>query len=103
MVIGLPLELIQILKVVTQVGLSIPFDPNWSGRIDHQKVHVDKILGDLSGIKAHQVKLKYNVSGLKIGMIISVISLIILSGYDIAKRKLNENNKNKKDGKKSMN
>lgn len=51
-----------------------------------------KILGDLSGIKvpqgAHQVRLKYNVNGLKIGMIISIISLIILSGYEITKRKL---------------
>lgn len=74
------------------LGLSIPFDPNWSVRIDHQKDHVVKILGDLSGIKvpqgAHQVRLKYNVSGLKIGMIISIISLIILSGYEITKRKL---------------
>lgn len=51
-----------------------------------------KILGDLSGIKVpqgtHQVRLKYNVSGLKIGIIISVTSLIILSGYEIVKRKL---------------
>lgn len=74
------------------LGLSIPFDPNWSVRIDHQKGHVVKILGDLSGIKvpqgAHQVRLKYNVNGLKIGMIISIISLIILSGYEIIKRKL---------------
>lgn len=74
------------------LGLSIPFDPNWSVRIDHQKGHVVKILGDLSGIKvpqgAHQVRLKYNVNGLKIGMIISIISLIILSGYEITKRKL---------------
>ena len=74
------------------LGLSIPFDPNWSVRIDHQKGHVVKILGDLSGIKvpqgAHQVRLKYNVNGLKIGMIISIISLIILGGYEITKRKL---------------
>ena len=76
------------------LGLSVPFDPNWSVRIDHQKGHVVKILGDLSGIKvpqgAHQVRLKYNVNGLKIGMIISVISLIILSGYEITKRKLKQ-------------
>nr|WP_283577627.1 YfhO family protein [Ligilactobacillus aviarius] len=74
------------------LGLSILFDPNWSVRIDHQKGHVVKILGDLSGIKvpqgAHQVRLKYNVNGLKIGMIISIISLIILGGYEITKRKL---------------
>lgn len=75
------------------LGISIPFDSSWSVRVDHTNTNVVKVLGDLTGVYVpsgkHKVKLHYSINGIKEGMIISIISLIILCGYEIIKKKLN--------------
>lgn len=74
------------------LGLSIPFDQSWSARIDKRRESVVRALGDLTAVKvpsgSHRIRMKFNVPGLKVGVIISITSLIILLAYEAIKMKV---------------
>ena len=72
------------------VFLSIPSYPTWDAYVDGQKVEWYEFLGGV-GVPVssgnHTVKMVYHTSGLKEGIIVSVISLIIFIIYIIVSKK----------------
>ncbi len=74
---------------------SIPYDKGWEITVDGEKLHTDEyiIVGNaLLGINlekgSHTVQFKYTPQGLKLGIIISVIGLLLLIIYIFIIRKL---------------
>ena len=71
------------------VALSMTYDPNWRGVIDSKSTQIYKALGDLNALYIpqgkHIISLKYITKGLKLGIIISIISFMLLCGYEIKK------------------
>lgn len=69
--------------------LSIPYDKGWQIKVDGKKVPLQRVVGNLSYLKLtkgfHQVDLQYQVPGLKLGEIISILSIIIY--FVIVKRR----------------
>lgn len=75
--------------------LSIPYDNGWSAYDNGKKVKIHKVISNLMAIDLnkgyHKIELKYQVPGLKLGWIISVISIIIFSIYLFFNKKINKN------------
>ncbi|MDN4832844.1 YfhO family protein [Ligilactobacillus salivarius] len=65
----------------SNLAISVPYDSAWTVKMDGKPVQTYKSLGGLLGVKITEkgrVSLKYNVPGLKISILISVISVILL-------------------------
>ena len=67
------------------VVYQIPYDEGWNVRINNKKVEIEKVDNGLIGVPIdkgiNEITFKYEVPGLKEGLIISVISLIIYIIY----------------------
>ena len=63
----------------------IPYDSGWECTNNGKKVEIENIDNGFIGIKIHKgsnkIKFKYEVPGLKLGIIISIISLLSSFGY----------------------
>nr|WP_321315376.1 YfhO family protein [uncultured Ligilactobacillus sp.] len=72
------------------LALSIPYEKGWKAKVDGKQIKLQKALGDLTAINLkkgkHHVELTYVTPGLKLGMIISGISLIILIALELVKK-----------------
>ena len=70
---------------------SIPYEKGWNVYVDGKKVKYEKIANEFIGIKLnkgkHDIKMKYYSHHIGIGIVISIISLIVLIGYEIFIRK----------------
>lgn len=62
--------------------LTIPYDKNWVCYVDGQKQQIQSVYGGFSVIVLnkgqHKVELKYPVKGLKTGILISLVSVLVL-------------------------
>ncbi len=65
--------------------LSIPYDNGWSALVDGKKVKIHKVVDNLMAINLkkghHKIVLNYQIPGLKLGWIISAISVISFIGF----------------------
>jgi|GEM_PF-1574799 len=65
--------------------ISLPNYDGWTAYVDGQKVEILDYLGgigiEISETGTHDIKLVYEKSGVAVGMIISIISVLILAGY----------------------
>ncbi|WP_369833328.1 YfhO family protein [Companilactobacillus pabuli] len=66
---------------------SIPYDDGWSATVDGQKVKLHQVVDNLMAIDLdkgqHKVELNYQVPGLKIGWIVSVVSVILFISFEL--------------------
>ena len=65
----------------TNLAISVPYDSAWTAEINGKPVQTYKTLGGLLGIRVIEkgkVNLKYNVPGLRISIIISTVSVVVL-------------------------
>ena len=65
----------------TNLAISVPYDSAWTAEINGKPVQTYKTLGGLLGIRVIEkgkVNLKYNVPGLRVSIIISIISVVVL-------------------------
>ena len=69
---------------------SIPYEKGWSVFIDGEKRKIERVLGAFIGVKLKpkdsEVKIKYEVPGLKLGIIMSLSGLILLFILNIYKK-----------------
>lgn len=75
----------------TNLAISVPYDSAWTAEINGKPVQTYKTLGGLLGIRVIEkgkVNLKYNVPGLKVSIIISTISVILLCLCLVLKRNI---------------
>ncbi|WP_129044559.1 YfhO family protein [Companilactobacillus metriopterae] len=67
--------------------VSVPYDKGWSAYDNGKKVPVQKSADSLSSIDIskgkHNISFNYSVPGLKLGWLVSLISLILFIGYAI--------------------
>ena len=74
--------------------LTIPYDKNWVIKIDGEVQKQIKVLNMLTGIKvekgSHTIEMRYRQKGFLTGSIISGLTLIILTGILIRRRKKND-------------
>lgn len=79
--------------------LTIPYDENILIKVDGEKVNYDKILGGIVGFKIseglHKIDFEYHIKGLKMGIIISSISLVLFLFTKILEKKNNTRYNNK--------
>ncbi len=72
-------------KKASPLLLSVPYDNGWSAYDNGKKVKIHKVVSDLMAIDLgkgyHKIELKYRVPGLKLGWIISIVSIFIFIGY----------------------
>ncbi|WP_165815191.1 YfhO family protein [Levilactobacillus bambusae] len=72
---------------------SVPYDDGWRLTVNHQAASLKAIGGAFVGVKLHkgqnQVQLKYRPSGWYVGVIISSISLVLLIGEMVIKKRKN--------------
>ena len=65
--------------------ITVPYDNSFDIYIDSEKVNYDKILNGIISIPVsngnHRIELKYHIKGLKIGIIISIISFLAFIFY----------------------
>ena len=73
---------------------NIPYNNGWNASIDGKKVKIHKVVDNLMAINLksghHQVVLNYQVPGLKLGWIVSTISIILFIGFNYLIRKRNK-------------
>ncbi len=71
--------------------LSIPYDDGWSAKVDGKKVKLQKVVDNLMAINLdagkHKVVLDYQVPGLKLGWIVSAVSMCLFAGFEYFRRK----------------
>lgn len=74
---------------VTQASpmlFSIPYDNGWNAYVDGKKVKIHRVVDNLMAIDLkqgqHKVVLNYQVPGLKLGWIVSVVSMILFGGFN---------------------
>ena len=81
------------------VVLTIPYDENILIKVDGEKVNYNKILGGIIGFKIpegrHKIDFEYHIKGLKMGIIISSISLVVFLFTKILEKKNNTRYNNK--------
>jgi len=74
--------------------LSIPYDNGWKASVDGKSVKIHKVVGNLMAIDlkagSHQVVMKYQVPGLKVGWIISIIAATLFVVFLFFIRKKNK-------------
>ena len=77
---------------------SIPYDNGWSASVDGKKVKIRRVVDNLMAIdlKAgqHKVKLDYQVPGLRLGWIISLVSAGLFGGFVYLLKLKSRRNKN---------
>lgn len=85
-------------KKASPMLFSIPYDNGWSARVDGKPVKIHKVVNNLMAINLkpghHRVVLNYQVPGLKLGWIISIISVILFSGFILTVKSKDRSNKN---------
>lgn len=73
---------------------SIPYDNGWNASVDGKKVKIHKVVDNLMAINLksgqHKVVLNYQVPGLKLGWIVSTISIILFIGFNYLIKKRNK-------------
>lgn len=74
----------------TMIMYSVPYDSGWNAEINGKKTKIEKVDDGLMAIKVNKgknkVEFKYTPPGLKIGAVVSIISLIIVLGRMILKK-----------------
>ena len=67
------------------VVFSVPFDSGWSAVIDGTPVEIDKINGGFIAVRVpageHSVDFTYETPGLKLGILITVVGVLLLGGW----------------------
>ncbi|WP_300562363.1 YfhO family protein [Companilactobacillus sp.] len=67
--------------------ISVPYDKGWQAYDNGKKVKINKVVGNLMAIDLksghHRIELKYVVPGLKIGWIVSLISVILFVIFQV--------------------
>ncbi len=75
------------------VFFSIPYDDGWSAYVNGEKVDVHKVTYGFVAIECPEgqceIELKYEMPGLKLGLVATVASLLIFAGYLFICRKSN--------------
>ncbi|MQS75882.1 YfhO family protein [Lactobacillus halodurans] len=78
---------------------SIPYDDGWQASVDGKKVKIHKVVENLMAINLkpgkHQVVLNYQVPGLKLGWIVSGISVILFISFSLLEKSKYWKNKSK--------
>ncbi|WP_338217162.1 YfhO family protein [Companilactobacillus muriivasis] len=73
---------------------SIPYDNGWNAYVDGKKVKIHKVVDNLMAINLksghHKVVMNYQVPGLKLGWIVSTISIILFIGFNYLIKKRNK-------------
>jgi len=61
--------------------LNIPYGKGWTAKVDGKNVPIKQVVGNMSYLELkpgkHEIKLKYQVPGLKLGLIISLLGLVL--------------------------
>lgn len=74
----------------TMIMYSVPYDSGWSVKINGKRAKIEKVDDGLMAINVNKgknkVEFKYTPPGLKIGTVVSIISLIIVLGKIILKK-----------------
>ena len=74
-----------------ELVLSVPYEPGWTLWVDGEKVDAEWYAKAFISVKLtageHQIRLTYFPQGLKAGIVVSLISLVLLAGICILKRK----------------
>lgn len=74
----------------TPMLLSIPYDTGWSAYVDGHKVKIHKVVDNLMAINLkaghHKVVLNYQVPGLKLGWLVSGISMLLFIGFSLTEK-----------------
>lgn len=72
--------------------LSVPFDKNWTVKVDGNKVTTFPVLENFIGINltkgTHQITLQYHQKSFTLGIMISILVLFIVSFYQLIKWRL---------------
>lgn len=83
---------------VKQAGplfVSVPYDKGWQAFDNGELVKINKVVGNLMAIDLkqgqHKIKLKYVVPGLKIGWIVSLISIVLFAIFQIYVKYIEKN------------
>ncbi len=75
---------------------SIPYDDGWSATVDGKKTRLHQVVDNLMAIDLdkgkHKVELNYQVPGLKIGWIISIVSVILFISFNFLKYRVKKYN-----------
>lgn len=83
-------------KKAAPMLFSIPYDDGWSATVDGKKVKIHQVVDNLMAIDLtkgkHKVELNYQVPGLKIGWIVSIVSIILFIGFDFLKYRTKKSN-----------
>ena len=78
--------------------LTIPYDETWKIEVNGEEVQYEETLGDFIGMNLtegeNKIEMKYTPKGLKIGGLISLVSITIFIVYIILCRKKEKNEKN---------
>ena len=76
------------------IVFSIPYEEDWKIRIDGEKVKPFKVMDALLAVKIsggkHEIDLRYIPAGIKVGLPVSVISILIALITLIVNRKNNK-------------
>ncbi|MFC6324063.1 YfhO family protein [Companilactobacillus baiquanensis] len=79
-------------KKASPMLFTIPYDKGWKAFDNGKEVKTYKVVNNLTAIDLdkgyHKIILKYEVPGLKIGWIISIISVVLFGVFLIVKRKI---------------
>ena len=74
----------------TLMYTSIPYDDGWKLKVDGQDYEYEKILNGFIGVELaegqHQIELKYELPGFKVGCLISAFSVLAIAGILISNR-----------------
>ena len=74
----------------TLMYTSIPYDDGWRLKVDGQDYEYEKILNGFIGVELaegqHQIELKYELPGFKVGCLISAFSILAIAGILISNR-----------------
>lgn len=70
---------------------SIPYDEGWNVYVNGEKSEIVSIGGGLMGVKLakgqNEIEMKYSVQGLSAGIWVSLISVVLLIGYVVCRKK----------------
>ena len=79
------------------VFFSVPYDSGWSAYVNGKKVEVQNVYYGFMAVECPEgqcdIELKYEMPGLKIGFVATIVSLLVFVGYLFINRKSNGNYK----------
>ena len=68
---------------------SIPYDDGWQAQVDGKPVKIHQVVDNLMAVNLkpgqHKVELNYQVPGLKIGWIVSFVSIVLFLCFELLK------------------